>query len=310
MNTNQKIILKDRGIKRSFFPRKKLSLPGLISHVTQRATGREPLFLEDSDYLYMLKLIKRTAEEFKLDVLAFALMTNHLHILFFQNKDNLTWAMHNLFTRYGIYFNSKYERKGHVFGSIFRQASCFDKHYLLGISTYIHLNPVRAGIVQNYSNYRWTTWRLYCQDTDPVTFVNWRFILSMINPDCTLARNRYRALLDEVRGFKVANILEDKRVFGKLGIWIKKRYPGILKNGDNSQYGSLLGEGYADDKELERIVVSLREKNRLRKPSDIKARIFLFEQLQARGYGIDEIAEYLEVSRATVYRALNRFKVE
>lgn len=305
MKNNQKIIIKAGGIRRSFHPRKKLSFPGLISHVTQRATGREPLFLEDSDYLYMLKLIKRTAEEFNLDVLAFALMTNHLHILFFQNEDNLTLAMHNLFTRYGINFNSKYERKGHVFGSIFRQTSCFDKHYLLGISTYIHLNPVRAGIVRNYSDYRWTTWRLYCQDTDPVTFVNWRFVLSMINPDYTLARNRYRALLDEARGFKAGNVLEDKRVFGKLGIWIKKRYPGILKSGDNSEYRNLLGEGYADDEELESIVASLREKDRLRNPSDIKARIFLFEQLQARGYGVDEIAEYSGVSRATVYRALN-----
>lgn len=308
MNKNQKIVVKARGIKRFFYPRKKLSLPGLISHVTQRATGREPLFLEDSDYLYMLKLIKRTAEEFKLDVLAFALMTNHCHILFFQNEDNLTWAMHNLFTRYGIYFNRKYERKGHVFGSIFRQAGCFDKHYLLGISTYIHLNPVRARLVQNYSDYRWTTWRLYCQDTDPVTFVNWRFILSMINPDYTLARNRYRDLLDAARRYKMGDILEDKRVFGKLGLWIKKRYPGILKYGDNSEWVGLLGEGYADDEKLEKIVASLSEKKRLRKPSDIRARIFLFEQLQARGYGVDEIAEYSGVSRATIYRSLNILK--
>ena len=99
-------------IKRYFRATKKLSTPGIISHITQRAAGKEPLFLEDSDYLVMLKLFKEVALNCALEIYAFCLMPNHVHFLLSPKESNLFDAMRDLFSRYAMHFNRKYERKG------------------------------------------------------------------------------------------------------------------------------------------------------------------------------------------------------
>ena len=114
-------------IRRFFRATRKLTVPGLVSHITQRAAGKEPLFIEDADYLYMLLS---------------------------PTQENLYDAMRDLFSRYAMRFNRKYERKGHLFGGPYRQAVCFDNGYLLAASLYIHLNPVRASIVADPLDYR------------------------------------------------------------------------------------------------------------------------------------------------------------
>ena len=74
-------------------------------------------------------------------------MPNHVHFLLRQNEANLHEAMRDLFSRYARRHNKKYERKGHLFGGRYRQAVCLDESYFLAVSLYIHLNPVRAGLV-------------------------------------------------------------------------------------------------------------------------------------------------------------------
>ncbi len=291
-------------IRRSFHARGKLNYPGLVSHITQRAPGKAPLFIEDGDYLYMLKLIKEEVAEYNLFVLAFVLMTNHIHLLIRQNEKNLSTALQILFARYAVYFNKKYNRKGHVFCGRFRQAACFNDYYLLAASIYIHLNPVRAHIVEDYKHYRWSSWRLYCQKITAPTFVNWKFILKMLNKDFSLSRKRYRELLDESMNYRGKDAMEEKRAIGIFSIWLKKRFPEHFKVADGSTYKELLPDGYADDRELDRIIENLKMKKRLRSPGDIKARRFAIEQLKARGFDQTEIADYLSLSRATIYRIL------
>ena len=82
--------------------------------VTQRAAGKEPLFLENSDYLFMLGLLKEIADKYSLRIYAFCLMPNHAHLLFSPQEDNLYDAMRDLFSIYAKKFNWKYERKGHL----------------------------------------------------------------------------------------------------------------------------------------------------------------------------------------------------
>ncbi len=69
------------------------------------------------------------------------------HLLLSPEEDNLYDAMRDLFSRYAMKFNRKYERKGHLFGGPYRQAVCLDDSYLLAASVYIHPNPVKATIV-------------------------------------------------------------------------------------------------------------------------------------------------------------------
>lgn len=117
-------LIRSGKIKRFFRATRKLNVPQLILHITQRAAGKEPLFLEDADYLYLVWLLKEISMSHHLKIYAFCLMPNHLHLLFSTEEANLYDAMRNLFARYATRFNRKYGRRGHLFGGPYRQAIC------------------------------------------------------------------------------------------------------------------------------------------------------------------------------------------
>jgi putative transposase len=299
-------LIEEGKIKRFLRARNKLNFPGLVSHITQHASGRDPLFIEDGDYLYMLKLLKEVSLKYKLSVFSFCWMTNHLHILLRQKEKNLPEAMQSLFLRYALYFNRKYSRKGHLFSGTYRQAACFDDYYLIFTSIYIHLNPVRAGLVGHYKRYRWSSWRLYCEDRETDSFVDWRFILSMIAGDLSVSRERYRKMLEEAMDYQAREVREVKTAMGEFAVWMRKSKSGSILNRIKGGTINLWPNGYASDREIMEAIERLKEKKRLTKPGDIKARKFAAEQLQARGYSVREIAEYMGLSPFTVY---NIFKI-
>ncbi len=301
-------LIRQGKIKRYFRARQKLDFEGLISHVTQRAVGKGLLFVEDADYLYMLKLLKDLKEECDLKFLSFCLLSNHLHILIKQLQKNLSDSMHDLFTRYAIYFNNKYNRIGHLFCGPFRQAACFDDYYLLAALIYIHMNPVRAGIVDHYSKYRWSSWQLYCQPGNPKSFVDSHFILRMINEDISLAKKKYIDLLDKVGGFKAVEVTEDRKVIGKLSRWLHKNHPGVFENKPAVEAEAILAEGYTSDKALDEAIERLAGKRRLSEPGDIRARAYAVLQLKSRGFSAREIADYLDISYQTVYVVIAKEK--
>ena len=294
-------LIEEGKIKRFLRARNKLNFSGLVSHITQHASGRDPLFIEDGDYLYMLKLLKEVSQKYQLSIFAFCLMTNHVHILLRQKEKNLPEAMQSLFLRYALYFNRKYSRKGHLFSGTYRQAACFDDYYLIVTSIYIHLNAVRAGMVGHYRRYRWSSWRLYCEDRDTDSFVDWRFILSMIDGDLSVAREEYRKMLEEATDYRAREVQEVKTAMGEFVVWMRKSRSGSILKRMKGKTIDFWPKGYASDREIMEAIEKLKEKKRLTKPEDIKARKFAAEQLKARGYSIQEIAEYMNLSRATGY---------
>lgn len=115
-------------------------------------------------------------------------------------EENLFDAMRDLFSRYVMWFNSKYERRGHLVGGPYRQAVCLDDSYLVAASLYIHMNPVKAGLVGTVSDYRWTSSRLYCDLDAPESFVDAAFVLGILSKDAPIAKERYRMLLGNAGG--------------------------------------------------------------------------------------------------------------
>jgi putative transposase len=102
-------------IKRYFRATRKLNVPDLVYHITQRAAGKEPLFLEDHDYLFMLGLLKEICHTHSIRMYCFCLMPNHVHLLLSPTEMNLYDVMRDLFSRYASKFNRKYQRKGRLF---------------------------------------------------------------------------------------------------------------------------------------------------------------------------------------------------
>jgi len=294
-------LTKQNEIKRYFSARNKISAPGIISHVTQRATGSEPLFLEPADYLHMLGLIKEISEKFSLEFFAFVLMPNHLHLLFELTKNNLSKAMHNIFFKYASYINRKYQRKGNLFCGRYRQAVCFDEVYLIVISLYIHLNPVRAGIVSDYSKYGWSSWKLYCKDGEKRTFLKYRRILEILNPDIKKARGVYKELLEDSVQIKKEEILEKPKAIEKFKNSLLEKFPSIFTAIKQEISENV---GYDDDIKLQQEVSRLKRKKSYYIPQERKAINFLIRQLLSRGFNKKEIACKLNISRTTLYKYL------
>ena len=292
-------------ISRFFRATRKLNSPGIVSHITQRAAGKEPLFLEDGDYLFMLGLLKDITKKYSLDMYAFCLMPNHVHLLLSPTGENLYDAMRDLFSRYAMKFNRTYERKGHLFGGPYRQAVCFDNSYLLAASLYIHLNPTKAAIVADPIDYRWSSIRLYCEEKAPKSFVNPYFVLNVLSGKENSKAESYKRLLKHGNKIETAQILEEEDSIERFGSKLKAKFTKLFKQVEQKKkiknpYNIDLLNIDTLEKQIEEMIKSPFPNT----PKSRKAKKYLIEQLLARGFKKIEIADRLGISRKTVYNIL------
>lgn len=298
-------LLRQGKLKRAFRAKQKVVYPEFVSHITQRAAGREPLFVEESDYLYMLAAMKHTAEARSLDIYAFCLMPNHIHILLSPREDLLHEAMRDLFSRYAMMFNSKYERKGHLFGGPYRQAVCLDDAYLLAASLYIHMNPVRSRMVDTPGAYRWSSVNLFENPDAPRSFVKPGFVLSLLGSKVREQKRVYARLLKKAVNIEQEDLLERPNAVSRFGKSLTKAFPsvfsGIRKKG---RIAGRTGLHLLDEAELDRLISQVKAAKGKLPPETREARRFLIEQLIARGYTRDRIASMLGVSVRTIYNAM------
>ena len=254
--------LVSKKFKGYFMTKQRVVFEGAVYHITQRAPGRELIFLETADYLHFLKILKEITKEFSLQVFVFALLPNHLHLLLQITKKNLSSSMKMLFGTYAAYFNKKYKRKGHVFCGRFRASVCLDDSYLLTESIYIHLNPLRAELCKDFKDYRWTSIRLYLE-APKTSFVQPSRILSVVHQDLQQAREQYAKLL--VCGAELENKADRKDVKKEL-----KEMLRALKN--------VLG--VREQKDVSQPVIFQKNK-RIGATEDQRSRRYLIEQLLA-----------------------------
>lgn len=299
------LIAQDK-IKRFFRARKKLTQPKIVSHITQRAAGKGPIFLEDDDYLLMLSFMKNAAQKEGIKTFSFCLMPNHIHLLVRPDDKDLKDVMRDLFSKYAMSFNRKYERKGHLFGGPYRQAVCLDDAYLLAASIYIHLNPVRAGLTPDAQKYRWSSIQLFERPEGIGSFVDSDFVLRLISPDRETSIAKYRALLKKAKGLPCGQVFEQETAIEKLKEALIPFFPDIFKRIIKGKIvARTSGKELINFEELERHIEAVRKTGAERKPESRQAKKYVIEQLIARGYKRSEIAERLGISVKTIYNILH-----
>lgn len=139
--------------------RARLDAPGVLHHVTARGIERCDIFRDDAD---RLDLLERIGDATRIDgvcILAWSLMTNHCHLLVRSGEPGVSLAMQRAFAGYASKFNRRHGRCGHLFQNRFGSKVVEEDPYLLELVRYIHLNPVRAGIVADLEAldvYPWT----------------------------------------------------------------------------------------------------------------------------------------------------------
>jgi putative transposase len=297
-------LIREGKIKRYFRAKRKLNVPQVVFHITQRAAGKEPLFIEDSDYIFMLWLLKEIASNYALRIYAFCLMPNHVHLLLSTREENLYDAMRDLFSRYVMKVNRKYERKGHLCGGPYRQAVCLDDSYLLAASLYIHLNPVKAGLTVDPLSYPWSSCKLYCQDRSGRSFVDSNFVLSIL-PQGSARKQNYKSLLQKGVELEMEHVLEQRNAIERFRTKLAALFPALFEAAAGAKrIAGLTGVDILSSEQIEKLIEDAKSSPFPGRPENRKAKKFLIEQLLARGYKQIEIGEKLGISRKTVYNIL------
>jgi REP element-mobilizing transposase RayT len=141
-------------------PRKpRLDAPGVLHHVMGRGIERTEIFRDDTDRNDFLKRLATQCENRRLIVYAWVLMSDHFHLLVRTGNESLALGMKKILSGYVGNYNRRHKRWGHLFQNRYKSIVCEDDPYFLELTRYIHLNPLRAGIVismKTLNTYRWS----------------------------------------------------------------------------------------------------------------------------------------------------------
>lgn len=130
-------------------------------HVMNRGANRQKTFLDEADHKEFLILLAECRQIFGIELHAYALMGNHFHLLLRTPRANLSRAMRHLAGVYTQRFNRRHQKDGPLFRGRFKSILIDAESYLLQVARYIHLNPVKARIVENPVDFPWSSYRFY-----------------------------------------------------------------------------------------------------------------------------------------------------
>ena len=198
--------------------------PGTIFHIYNRGNNKEKTFFDDQDYKAFLfrfglclgftegelnkekfvampysriRITNTNKGDFKLHI--FCLMPNHFHLLIEQVGDTpISSLMSKLCTSYARYINKKYKRVGHIFQDQFKAVLIENNPQLMWTSSYIHMNPVKDGLVKHPHEYLWSSYNDYISDRD----------LQMVTKELLLATfGNQKNFIEETLNFDVKDAL-------------------------------------------------------------------------------------------------------
>ncbi len=136
----------------------RLDAPGTLHHVIGRGIEKGKIFRDRGDREDFLGRLAKLCEAKALSVYAWALMDNHFHLLVRSRKESLSHSMRRLLTGYAVNYNRRHRRYGHLFQNRYKSILCEEDPYLLELTRYIHLNPVRARVVKELKELKGYPW--------------------------------------------------------------------------------------------------------------------------------------------------------
>ena len=177
--------------------RPRYSPPGVPLHIVQRGLDRQPCFRAHRDFRVYLNSLQEYASRYDVEIHAYVLMTNHVHLLVSPIVDGAaSKMMQQLGRQYVQFFNHVYERTGTLWDGRFKSSLNQSDRYLLACYRYIEMNPVRAGIVRRAHQYRWSSYRANAFGEHDSLLTPHRCWLGL-GPDSASRKNAYARLFSE-----------------------------------------------------------------------------------------------------------------
>jgi putative transposase len=170
----------------------RIEYPGCMYHITARGNGRGVIYLCEEDRILFLDLLCKVKYIYSWEIYSYCLMDNHYHLLIETPLGNLSKGMHYINGVYSQKFNKKYNRVGHVLQGRYKSILVDKDSYFLELARYIVLNPVRAFMVSNVSEWQWSSYLATCEEGASQSLVNTDYLLSNFATSRNLAISKYK----------------------------------------------------------------------------------------------------------------------
>jgi len=304
----------------------RLDIPGLLQHVTSRGVEKRDIFLDDDDRRSFLSRLSFLLQETETDCLAWALLSNHFHLLLRPRGTTLANLMRRLLTGYAVTFNLRHSRSGHLFQNRYKSLVCEEEPYLLELVRYIHLNPLRAGIVASMDELESYPWSGHgvLMGASSLAGQKEEEILARFGNRRRTARKRYREF--------VADGLDEKGHRRQGVVGLRKSLKNLTVTGkdfsdDDRVLGSLdfvnklcrqedlcekLPETFSMTELLERVAAifnvpadHLKHKTRVTQVTDARG-VFCYIAVRESGVKGADVARLLNLTRSGVSLAVRR----
>lgn len=181
----------------------RIEYPGAVYHITSRGNAKRSIYRGRADREAFLKTLKQVVDRFNWLCHAYCLMPNHYHLLIETVDPTLSRGMQQLNGVYTQTFNRKHARVGHVFQGRYKAILVEKEAYLLELSRYIVLNPVRAGLDRAAKGWKWSSYSATAGLVPVPSLLTTDWILSQFSSNKSEAQQRYRRFISQGRDYKV-----------------------------------------------------------------------------------------------------------
>ena len=175
----------------------RIEFAGALYHVTSRGDGQKKIYLDDHDRMGYLDVLSEVCKRFNWRIHAYCLMDNHYHLLIETPDGNLSQGMRQLNGVYTQRFNRYHKRVGHVFQGRYKAIIVQKDTYLLELSRYIVLNPVRARMVRAAKDWPWSSYRATCGVAEKPAWLITDWLLAAFAKTRKIAIERYRDFVSQ-----------------------------------------------------------------------------------------------------------------
>ncbi|MBI4518074.1 MAG: transposase [Deltaproteobacteria bacterium] len=299
----------------------RIDIEGAVYHVIGRGVERRAIFRNDGDRRDFLKRLAELSGAEDITLFAYVLMNNHFHLVVRRGIRLLGGFMRRLLTGYSTAFNLRHRRSGHLFQNRYQAVLCDAEEYLLTLVRYVHLNPVRAGMVADPGAYAWSSHAAYLQRRPPAC-LDTQTVLAVVGGKAAYRRFVTEGLSEGKRSELCGRISGRSDGAGS-GLWLGGQLlgsegfaRGMVKRARGKEARRLLELGRAEElpelvagvsKRLKVAEVVLCGAGRSAAVSRSRREVIRVAVLQ-RGIRPVEVSRYLGISTAAVAQQLRRLE--
>jgi REP element-mobilizing transposase RayT len=175
----------------------RIEFPGATYHITSRGNRKQDIYRDDYDRIRFLELLAEAVRCYGWIITAYVLMSNHFHFVVRLTEANLALGMGCLKSEYARQFNRRHDFVGHLFQERYDSPLVDEENYMLEVHRYVVLNPVRAGMVHDPRDFKWSSYAATAGAMEAPSWLALDDVLSLFAPQRDTARLLYQRFVDE-----------------------------------------------------------------------------------------------------------------